>query len=44
MGDVLNSPDIDYCPMVSPDGEVLFFSRGNDIYWVDAQIIEQFRP
>jgi hypothetical protein len=44
MGDVINSPDIDYCPTVSPDGKVFFFSRGDDVYWVDAGIIEQFRP
>jgi hypothetical protein len=44
MGDVINSSDIDYCPTVSPDGKVFFFSRGDDVYWVDATIIEQFRP
>ncbi|MEO0423575.1 MAG: hypothetical protein AAF184_14655 [Pseudomonadota bacterium] len=44
MGDVINSSDIDYCPAVTPDGKYFFFSRGDDIYWVDAQILEQFRP
>ena len=44
MGDVINSPDIDYCPAVTPDGKYFFFSRGNDVYWVDAQVLEQFRP
>ncbi|MEO0971778.1 MAG: hypothetical protein AAFX85_01690 [Pseudomonadota bacterium] len=43
MGDVINSADIDYCPMVTPDGKVFFFTRGDDIYWVDAGILEQFR-
>jgi hypothetical protein len=44
MGPLINSPEIDYCPMVTPDGKVFFFSRGDDIYWVDADILEQFRP
>lgn len=26
---------------VSPDGKYLFFHRNNDIYWVDANIIEE---
>ena len=44
MGDAINSPDIDYCPMVTPDGRYFFFTRGKDIYWVDASVMEQFRP
>lgn len=44
MGDVLNSAEIDYCPMVTPDQKYFFFTRGNDLMWVDAQVMEQFRP
>lgn len=44
MGDVLNSPEIDYCPALTPDGKIFFFSRGDNIYWVDAKVLEQFRP
>lgn len=44
MGSVINSSDIDYCPTVSPDGKYFFFSRGDDVFWVDAKIIDQFRP
>lgn len=44
MGDLINSDVIDFCPMVTPDGRYFFFSRGGDIYWVDATILEQFRP
>lgn len=30
---------------LSPDGEVLFFlSRGDGIYWVDADVLEEHRP
>lgn len=29
---------------VSPDRKYLFFHRNNDIYWVDAKIIEDLKP
>jgi Tol biopolymer transport system component len=29
-------------PKITPDGKYLFFSKGGDIYWVDAKIIESF--
>ena len=32
------------CPMVSPDGKYLFFTRKGDIYWVNVKIIDKFRP
>ncbi|WP_262694835.1 TolB family protein [Kordiimonas aquimaris] len=44
MGDVINSPVIDFCPMVTPDGKYFFYSQGGDVYWMDAKIIETFRP
>ena len=48
MGNKINSAETDYCPMLSPNGKYLFFtsrrSGNGDIYWVDAKIIEQFRP
>ena len=36
-------------PRLSPDGKYLFFSkligpRNDKIYWVDAKIIDQFKP
>jgi Tol biopolymer transport system component len=47
MGEGINSAGYDYCAMLSPDGEYLFFTRtvdGNgDIYWVDAAIIGALR-
>jgi hypothetical protein len=72
MGDKINSPYNEHCPMVSPDGKYFFFSssrnvyksfeeipvtylemterlispgngRSEDIYWVDAKIIEKFK-
>jgi len=44
MGETINSPGYEFCPMLSPDGKYLFFTRnveGNgDIYWVDARVID----
>ena len=30
-------------PKLTPDGKYFFFSRGGDIYWVDAKILENLR-
>ena len=47
MGDEINSPGLDYCPSVSPDGRFFFFTRvemeNGDVFWVDAAIFDQFR-
>ena len=43
MGPVINSEDIDYCPMVTPDGKYFFYTQGDDIYWVDAAILSSYR-
>jgi hypothetical protein len=54
LGESINSPNVDFCPMVAPDGKYLFFSRRwgaswdettrCEIYWVDARVLERFRP
>ncbi|MCP4723662.1 MAG: hypothetical protein GY863_01425 [bacterium] len=50
MGDPINTRIVEYCPQVTPDGKYLFFTRYNpetkngDIYWMDAKVIEQYRP
>ncbi len=31
-------------PKITPDGKFFFFSRGGDIYWADAKIIEDLKP
>ncbi len=31
-------------PKFSPDGKYFFFSRGGDIYWVDAYVIDRLKP
>ncbi|MEW6335989.1 MAG: membrane dipeptidase [Acidobacteriota bacterium] len=48
LGAEINSPGSDNRPYVTADGRYFFFTsdrRGNrDIYWVDARILERFRP
>ncbi len=50
---LINTTEIEFCPMVSPDGRWLSFSRrygdtwdtttDAEIYWMDASIIEDMR-
>lgn len=46
MGALINTEGYEFCPLMSPDGRYLFFTRNSggqgDIYWVDARIIEEF--
>ena len=48
MGAPVNTPYLEYAPMVSPDGKYLFFTSGrggaDDIFWVDAGVIDTVRP
>src|SRR5262245_29875037 len=54
MGPAINTSEHEFCPMVTPDGKYFFFSRrwgatwetttAGDIYWVDAKVLDQFRP
>ena len=54
MGPAFNGPELDFCPMVSPDGRWFSFSRrygsswntttDAEIYWVDASVLEELRP
>jgi hypothetical protein len=51
LGPAINTADLDYCPMATPDGRILFFSRrigdtwdtatGGTVYWVDAAVLAQ---
>jgi len=48
MGDKINTSAWDAYPSVTPDGKYLFFHRkigpeNNDIFWVDAKVIETLR-
>ncbi|MBP1595599.1 MAG: hypothetical protein H6Q05_976 [Acidobacteria bacterium] len=42
--DVSSPKSGENCQMLSPDGRYLFFTRGGDIYWVDASVIEKTKP
>jgi hypothetical protein len=44
MGAAVNSAAHENCAMLTPDGKYLLFTRAGDIYWVDARILEEFRP
>lgn len=57
LDDTINTPDHEWCPMVTRDGRYLFFSRlrgpagppwaastVGDVYWVDARILDKYRP
>ena len=43
MGDTINSRGHELCPFVSQDGKYLFYTSRQDIYWVDAKILETYR-
>jgi Tol biopolymer transport system component len=43
MGAAVNTKANENCPILSPDGKYLFFTRADDIYWVSAQVIETLR-
>lgn len=40
LGNAVNTEAYEFCPFVTSDGKYLFFSRGGDIYWVDAGFLE----
>lgn len=43
MGASINTVGHELCPFVTTDGKYLFYTSNQDIYWVDAKIIEQYR-
>jgi Tol biopolymer transport system component len=48
LGEKLNSKGNEFTPVITPDGKYLFFASdrsGNDeIYWVDATVIDDIKP
>ena len=48
LGAPINTIGPDYTPMLTPDGKYLFYTSGptgpDDLYWVDARVIERLRP
>ncbi len=43
MGSAINTANYEFCPFVTKDGKYLFYSGSQDIYWVDAKIIDGLR-
>ncbi|WP_411031355.1 TolB family protein [Spongiimicrobium sp. 3-5] len=43
MGDRINTKNHELCPFVSKDGKYLFYTSNQDIYWVSADILENYR-
>ncbi len=43
MGETINTDMHELCPFVSKDGKYLFYTSNQDIYWVDAKVIDQYK-
>jgi Tol biopolymer transport system component len=43
MGNVINTAGYEFCPFVTSDGQYFFFSRGGDVFWVNAKVIDTLR-
>lgn len=43
MGKTINTEGHELCPFVTPDGKYLFYTSNQDIYWVDASVINKLR-
>lgn len=44
MGPKINNKKHQLCPFVSRDGKYFFFTSDQDIYWIDASIINTLKP
>jgi Tol biopolymer transport system component len=44
LGKDVNSAGVEFAASLSPDGKYIFFMKNYDIYWMDARVIEKFRP
>ncbi len=43
MGDTINTTGHELCPFVTRDGKYFFYTSNQDIYWVDARIINDLK-
>jgi hypothetical protein len=44
LGQDVNSSESESAPVISPDGEYLFYNSNGDFYWVSTGIVEALRP
>ncbi|NQT60334.1 MAG: PD40 domain-containing protein [Bacteroidetes bacterium] len=43
MDDIINGPLYNNCASLSPDGTVFFYAYEGDIYWLNADILQEYR-
>jgi WD40 repeat protein len=53
LGDTINTDQVEFCPMVTPDGRYLFFSRrwgatwaettAGDVFWIDIKFLDRLK-
>ncbi|MEM8713686.1 MAG: hypothetical protein AAGG01_22320, partial [Planctomycetota bacterium] len=43
MGKKINTKGHELCPFVSRDGRFFFYTSREDIYWVDAKVLQDYR-
>ncbi len=43
LGEQVNPPGHQLCPFVSRDGKYFFYTSDEDVYWVDAKLLESYR-
>ena len=43
LGPEINTKGHELCPFVSRDGRYFFYTSNEDIYWVDAELLEDYR-
>lgn len=43
LGKEINAERYEYCPFVTADGKYLFYTKGDEIYWVDSKFLRDLR-
>jgi len=43
LGKEINAERYEFCPFVTADGNYLFYTKGDEIYWVDSKFLNDFR-
>ncbi len=43
VGSEINAERSEYCPFVTADGRYFFYTKQNDIYWVDTSFIDKLK-
>lgn len=43
LGKEINNERWEFCPFVTTDGQYFFYTKGDEIYWVDAKFLKTFR-